>query len=76
MSDKILGLNAELRLSDSLDHIDNRFLTDNGGGGGVDDDYKYYYLCQVINMHVIIPTVIHRALALMYLWGYWGLEIK
>ena len=67
MSDKILGLNAELRLSDRLDRIDSRFLNDNGGGGGVDDDYKYYYLCQVINMHVIIPTMIHRALTLMYL---------
>ena len=65
MSDKILGLNAELRLSDRLDRIDSRFLNDNGGG--VDDDYKYYYLCQVINMHVIIPTMIHRALTLMYL---------
>lgn len=28
MPDKILGLNAELRLSDRLDHTDNRFLTD------------------------------------------------
>lgn len=65
MLDKIAGLNSELRLSDRLDHIGCRFLNANSGGSSTDHDYIYFCLCQVINMHGVIPTVIHRALALM-----------
>lgn len=67
MSYKILALNAELRLSERLGHIDSRFLNDNGGGGCGGSNCNYYSLCRVTNMHGIIPTVIHKALALMYL---------
>lgn len=65
MPDKTLGLDAKPRLIDRLDHIDNKFLNDNGGGGG--GDYNYFSLHQVVDMHNIITTIMHRALALMYL---------
>lgn len=65
MLDKKAGLNTDLRLRDRLDHIGNRFLNANGGGSLAAADYIYFCLCQVINMHGVIPTVIHRALGLM-----------
>lgn len=67
MPDKTLGLDAELRFIDRIDHINNRFLNDNGGSGGYNYDYNYFSFHQVVNMHNIIPTIMHRALALMYL---------
>lgn len=59
MLDKLLGLNAKLRLSDRPDHIDNRFVSVNGGGG--DDEFNYYSLCWVVTVHGIIPKIMHRA---------------
>lgn len=64
MLDKIAGLNTDLRLRDRLDHIGNRFLNANGGSRAA-ADFIYFCLCHVINMHGVIPTVIHRALGLM-----------
>lgn len=67
MPEKTLGLDAELRFSERIDDIDNRFLNVNGGSGGGDDDYNYFSFHQVVNMHNIIPIIMHRELALMYL---------
>lgn len=68
MSDKILGLNTELKLNDRLDHIDNRFLNNNSDGNG-GDEYNYS-LSKMVNMHSISPTIKNRVLALIYLWEY------
>lgn len=60
MPDKILELDAEPRLIDRFDPIKNRFLNDNSDSGG---DYNYISFCQVVNMHNIIPIIIHTDLA-------------